>query len=51
MEYKPQYSTNITGDSEAVNLANAVNEGQKDQRVYVVESDINEAGKRVEGSG
>lgn len=48
MEYKPQYSTNITGDSEAVNLANAVNEGQKDQRVYVVESDINEAGKRVE---
>lgn len=48
MEYKPQYSTNITGDSEAVNLANAVSEGQKDTRVYVVESDINEVGKRVE---
>ena len=48
MEYKPQYSTNITGDSEAVNLANAVNEGQKDTRVYIVESDINEAGKRAE---
>ena len=48
MEYKPQYSTNVTGDSEAVNLANAVNEGQRDQRVYIVESDINEAGKRAE---
>ena len=48
VEYTPQYSTNVTGNSETVNLANAVNEGQKDQRVYVVESDINEAGKRVE---
>ena len=48
MEYTPQYSTNVTGESETVNLANAVNEGQRDQRVYVVESDINEAGKRVE---
>lgn len=48
MEYKPNYSTNITGESETVNLANAVNEGQKDQRVYLVESDINEVGKRVE---
>lgn len=48
MEYTPNYSTNVTGESETVNLANAVNEGQKDQRVYVVESDINEAGKRVE---
>ena len=48
MEYVPNYSTNVTGDSEAVNLANAVNEGKKDQRVYLVESDINEAGKRVE---
>lgn len=48
MEYVPNYSTNITGESETVNLANAVNEGQRDQRVYVVESDINEAGKRVE---
>ena len=48
MEYTPNYSTNVTGESETVNLANAVNEGQRDQRVYVVESDINEAGKRVE---
>lgn len=48
MEYKPNYSTNITGESETVNLANAVNDGQKDQRVYLVESDINEVGKRVE---
>lgn len=46
--YTPQYSTNVTGNSETVNLANAVNEGQRDTRVYVVESDINEAGKRVE---
>ncbi len=48
MEYVPNYSTNVTGESETVNLANAVNEGQKDQRVYLVESDINEVGKRVE---
>lgn len=48
MEYVPNYSTNITGQSETVNLANAVNDGQRDQRVYVVESDINEAGKRVQ---
>ena len=48
MEYVPNYSTNVTGSSETENLANAVNEGQKDQRVYLVESDINEVGKRVE---
>lgn len=48
VEYRPKYSTNVTGESETVNLANAVNEGQRDQRVYVVESDINEAGKRVQ---
>ena len=48
VEYTPKYSTNVTGESETVNLANAVSEKQKDQRVYVVESDINEAGKRVE---
>ena len=48
MEYTPQYSTNVTGESETVNLANAVNEGQRDQRVYVVESDINEVGRRVQ---
>ena len=46
--YTPQYSTNVTGQSDTVNLANALNEGQRDTRVYVVESDINEAGKRVE---
>ena len=48
VEYTPKYSTNVTGESETVNLANAVSERQKDTRVYVVESDINEAGKRVE---
>ena len=48
VEWTPQYSANMTGESETVNLANAVNQGQKDTRVYVVESDINEAGKRVQ---
>ena len=48
MEYVPNYNTNVTGQSETVNLANAVNEGQKDTRVYLVESDIQEMGKRVE---
>ena len=48
MEYVPNYSTNITGESDTVNLANAVNEGQRDQRVYLVESDIQEMGKRVQ---
>lgn len=48
VEYTPKYSTNVTGNSETVNLANAVSERQTNQRVYVVESDINEAGKRVE---
>ena len=48
MEYVPNYQANVTGDSETVNLANAVNEGKKDQRVYLVESDVQEAGKRVE---
>lgn len=48
MEYKPNYTSNVTGVSETENLANAVNEGQKDTRVYLVESDINEVGKRVE---
>lgn len=45
--YTPQYSTNVTGQSETTDLANAVKEGQQDTRVYVVESDITEAGKRV----
>ena len=46
--YTPQYSTNVTGNSDTVNLANAVNEGQRDTRVYLVESDVQEMGKRVE---
>ena len=48
MEYVPNYSTNVTGSSETVNLANAVSDGQKDTRVYLVESDIQEMGKRVQ---
>lgn len=47
-EYTPNYSTNVTGESDTVNLANAVSSGQRSQRVYVVESDIQEAGKRVQ---
>ena len=47
-EYTPNYSTNVTGESDTVNLANAVSSGQQSQRVYVVESDIQEAGKRVQ---
>ena len=48
MEYKPNYTTNITGQSETEELANVVNKSQSSQRVYVVESDINEVGKRVQ---
>ena len=48
MEYVPNYQANVTGVSETENLANAVNEGQKDTRVYLVESDIQEMGRRVE---
>lgn len=46
--YTPNYTANVTGASDTVNLANAVSSGQKDQRVYVVESDINQVGRRVE---
>lgn len=48
VEYTPKYTSNITGISETEDLANAVNRSQSSQRVYVLESDINEAGKRVE---
>ena len=46
--YVPTYNTNVTGESETTNLANAVKEGQTDMRVYVVESDIAQSAKRVE---
>ena len=48
LSYTPNYTTNVTGESDTVNLAGAITEGQRSQRVYVVESDITEAGKRVE---
>lgn len=48
LSYTPNYSTNITGESDTVNLAGAITEGQRSQRVYVVESDITEAGRRVD---
>ena len=38
-EYQPQYYANPTGESEITNLANSI----KNQKVYVVESDITEA--------
>ena len=46
--YVPTYSTNVTGQSETTDLANAVKEGQTDMRVYVVESDTAQSAKRVE---
>ena len=46
--YVPTYNTNVTGQSETTNLANAVKEGQTDMRVYIVESDIAQSAKRVE---
>lgn len=48
MEYKPTYTSNITGVSETEDIANAVNRSQKDQRVILVESDIREMDKRVQ---
>lgn len=41
-EYQPQMYQNPTGESEIVNLANSI----KDQKVYVVESDISEAQRK-----
>ncbi len=41
-EYTPQYTANATGESEITNLANSI----KNQKVYVVESDITEAQRR-----
>ena len=41
-EYTPQYTANATGESEITKLADSI----KDQRVYVVESDITEAQNR-----
>lgn len=48
VEYTPQYTANMTGESDTVNLADAIGDRQSSQRVYVVESDITEAGRRVE---
>lgn len=41
-EYVPQYTQNATGESEITRLADTI----KDQKVYVVESDITEAQNR-----
>lgn len=48
LSYTPNYMTNVTGTSDTVNLANAIGDRQSSQRVYVVESDITEAGRRVD---
>lgn len=48
----PSYTSNVTGASEEENLKNAIESGTRkgnmDMRVYVVESDIREAGKKAE---
>ena len=49
--YTPQYTTNVTGQSEIENLENAVQSGTKagtqDIQVYVLESDIREVGQKA----
>lgn len=51
-KYNPNYTTSVTGNSYEDNLKNAVSEGTKagtqNMRVYVVESDIREAGIKAE---
>ena len=50
--YTPQYTTNVTGQSEVENLENAVQNGTKagtqEIKCYVVESDIRQAGNKVD---
>lgn len=48
--YVPNYSTNVSGASERVDLANAVSSANEkiQTKVYVVESDIQAVGDRVE---
>lgn len=43
-QYSPNYSTNITGQTETTNLANALS----DIKVYVTEYDLQQAAKRVQ---
>lgn len=43
-QYSPNYSTNVTGQTETTNLANALS----DIKVYVTEYDLQQAAKRVE---
>lgn len=45
--YSPQYTQNVTGQSDYVELSNAISEGQSDTKVYILESDIQTSGKRV----
>jgi len=48
--YSPNYSTNITGQSQETSLANAITDNQgkiSEMKVYVLEDDINRVGKKV----
>ena len=49
--YSPQYTQNITGQSEVEDLQNAIQSGTKagtqDLKVYVLESDIREVGQKA----
>lgn len=47
-DYTPTYTANITGQRDTEELANTMKRSQEDVRVYVLESDISEAGKKVE---
>lgn len=51
-QYSPTFTANINGNSDTQNLANAVEEGTakgtQNIRVYVLESDIREAGTKVD---
>lgn len=47
-DYTPTYTANVTGQSDSEDLANAMRRSQEDVRVYVLESDISEAGKKAE---
>lgn len=46
--YTPNYTASVSGRSESIDLANAVQQQKTETKVYVVESDIRAAGDRVE---
>lgn len=46
-KYSPDYEVNVTGASETDELSKAIRQGQSDTKVYVLESDIREVGKKA----